>query len=406
MRLTAPAAASSTPSCPLDRGYPCLLELRPRSWHSHRVTEQRLGRARARLRALAVVDPTAWLLAVRDLQWRRRRFAVAVVSASLVLALTLLQSGVSASFDNEVRRMVGSFGADAWVVPAGSVGPFTAPTTFQASWVAAVRRLPGVRAADPVAVASTTTSTPHVRPLYVTGVVPGGLGFQAAAAGQLGGDRAIVDAKLGLHPGQRVVLNGRPFTVSGLTHGRTVFAGWATGIVSLADLQRTALDGLPLATAILTRGVPSHVPPRFSLLTNAQVRTDLLRPVGSAKQTISLIRSLLWVVAGAIIGAMVYLSALERMSQFAVLKAVGVRTRSLVGSLLVEAIVAALAAAALAVGLERLIRPAVALSVEVPWTSYVLLPLVAIAIGVLASLAALRKAIAVDPALAFAAAAR
>ena len=46
------------------------------------------------------------------------------------------------------------------------------------------------------------------------------------------------------------------------------------------------------------------------------------------------------------------------------------------------------------------------MSVEVPWTSYVLLPLVAIAIGVLASLAALRKAIAVDPALAFAAAAR
>jgi putative ABC transport system permease protein len=367
------------------------------------VTGHRLGPARW-LRRLTRRQPTAWLLAVRDLQLRRRRFAIAVLSASLVLSLTLLQSGVSASFDNEVHRMVRSFGADAWLVRAGSLGPFTAPTTFPATWVDEVRQLPGVKAADPVAVASTTTSTPRVRPLYVTGVVPGGLGFLSTDAGLLGHNRAVVDARLGLHPGDRVVLNGHWFTVSGLTHGRTVFAGWATGIVSLPDLQRTALDGLPLATAILIRGVPSRVPKRFTLLTNAEVRADLIKPVASAKQTISLIRSLLWLVAGAIIGALIYLSALERLPQFAVLKAVGVGTRSLVASLLLEAIVAALAAAALAFGFERLIAPAAAMSVEVPWTSYVLLPLVAIAIGVLASLAALRKAISVDPALAFAAA--
>jgi putative ABC transport system permease protein len=48
----------------------------------------------------------AWLISLRDLQWRRRRFGIAVVANALVLALGLLLSGVSASFDNEIERTV------------------------------------------------------------------------------------------------------------------------------------------------------------------------------------------------------------------------------------------------------------------------------------------------------------
>ena len=51
------------------------------------------------------------LLGLRELQWSRRRFAVAVLATALVFALGLLMSGVSASFDNEIDRTVGSFGA-------------------------------------------------------------------------------------------------------------------------------------------------------------------------------------------------------------------------------------------------------------------------------------------------------
>jgi putative ABC transport system permease protein len=58
--------------------------------------------------------------------------------------------------------------------------------------------------------------------------------------------------------------------------------------------------------------------------------------------------------------------------------------------------------ALLAVGIEEAIAPAVAMSVEVPVLAYVSLPLVAMFVGVLASLIGLRRAIGVDPALAFA----
>ena len=95
-------------------------------------------------------------------------------------------------------------------------------------------------------------------------------------------------------------------------------------IVELSEAQKLGFGGEPLATAIVIQGEPGSVPPAArTLLEITTVQVDLGRPVHQAKQTIGLIRWLLWVVAAGIIGSMVYLSALERLRDFAVLKAIG-----------------------------------------------------------------------------------
>ena len=60
------------------------------------------------------------LVSLRDLQWRRRRFLIAVGAAALVFAMTLLLSGLSSVLDKEPARIVKALGADAFVVPSGS----------------------------------------------------------------------------------------------------------------------------------------------------------------------------------------------------------------------------------------------------------------------------------------------
>ena len=345
------------------------------------------------------------LLGMRELQWSRRRFAIAVLATALVFALGLLMSGVSASFDNEIDRTVESFAADAWLVRGESFGPFTGPATIPASLVRTARATPGVRRADPVAVLRATTTTPSRRNVNLLGVVPGGVGAPPGWRSRLlaGGGAAIVDESVGLDVGEVIVLNGRPMRVGALTHGRTYFAGIPTVTVSLADAQRLALDGRPLATAIVTHGRPAAPPSGMATLDDREVAHDLERPVQQAKQTIGFIRLLLWAVAAGIIGAIVYLSVLERTRDFAALKAIGVSTRDLLGGLVLQAVVLSALSALLAVALEEAIAPAVAMSVEVPVAAYVTLPLVAVAVGVAASFIALRRAIAVDPAISFAA---
>lgn len=346
-----------------------------------------------------------WLVALRDLQWGRRRFAIAVTATALVFALGLLMSGVSSSFDNEIRRTVDAIGADGWLVPAQSFGPFTGPATMPAERAAAARRLPGVRRADPIAVLRASTVTPRRGSVNLLGVVPGGVGSPGGAEGQvLRRGLAIADASLGLGVGDRLDLSGTGFRVGAITHGRTYFAGVPTVTVSLRAAQRLALDGRPLSTAVVTEGVPAAVPHGFALLDEADVRTDIGRPVAQAKQTISFIRMLLWAVGAGIIGAIVYLAALERMREFAALKAIGVSTGHLMAGLAVQAALLSLASALLAVALEKAIAPAVAMSVEVSPVAFATLPLTAVTAGIAASALAIRRAVSADPALAFGAA--
>jgi putative ABC transport system permease protein len=343
------------------------------------------------------------LLALRDLQWGRRRFAIGVVATALVFSIGLLMTGVSASFDNEIERTVSGFHADAWLVRASSLGPFTGPTTMPAARVRAVRRLRGVRRADPIAVLRASTRTPKRGSVNLIGVVPGGVGAPAGPGSRLLERRgaAIADASLGLETGDRLDLNGVGFRVAAVTHGMTYFAGVPTVTVSLRDAQRLALDGRRLATAIVTEGAPSVTPARFGVLRNREVAEDLARPVAQAQQTIAFIRFLLWAVGAGIIGAIVYLSALERIHDFASLKAIGLGTRELLFALVAQAALLSALSALLAIAVEQAIAPAVAMAVEVPPLAFATLPLVAVTAGIAASSLALRRALGADPALAF-----
>jgi putative ABC transport system permease protein len=346
----------------------------------------------------------AWLISLRDLQWRRRRFAIGVIATSLVFALGLVLSGVKASFDNEIHRTVNSFGADAWFLKRGSIGPFTAPRPLPASRAKDVRRLPGVKRADPVVILGATTTTPSKRNLNLVGVVPGGVGSPPGVQGRKLAQpgAAIADDRLGLDVGDRLVLNGANLHVIAVTHGMTYFAGIPRVTISVRLAQRLGLNDQALATAIVTQGRPTRVPRTLTMLENSEVKRDLERPIGPAKDTISLIRILLWIVASGIIGAIVYLSVLERVGDFAVLKAIGVSGRDLLAGLLLQAVLLSLLSAVLAVGLQAAIAPAIAMSVEVPTVAFLTLPLIAVVVGALASVLGLRRALAVDPALAFA----
>jgi len=126
-----------------------------------------------------------------------------------------------------------------------------------------------------------------------------------------------------------------------------------------------------------------------------------MRPLKVAVGAITVVAFLLWIVAVLIVGSLVYLSALERLRDFAVFKAIGVPTRQILVGLALQAVVVALLAAVVGVILAQLLAPLFPMLVVVPTSAYLALPVIAIAIGLLASIAGLRRAVAVDPALAF-----
>jgi putative ABC transport system permease protein len=343
-----------------------------------------------------------WLISLRDLEWRRRRFVIAVVATGLVFGITLLLSGMNSGFSNEIDRTVASFHADSWIVPKTAEGPFTTSAAFPSSIANDVAQISGVREADPMVETRVTIPGATPKDLVVFGTVIHGVGPRATAgrdprrSGEI-----VVDTKLGKDIGQTLTFGGRRFKVVGTYDGRTVFAGQPTAVVPIQDARAVSFAGQPLATSIMTRGVPSSAPPGYRVLTPSQAADDLRRPLKSATGTIGFLNVLLWIIAAGIIGSIVYLTVIERTRDFAVLKATGIASGALFMSLAIEAVVIALAAAivatVIAVGLHSLLP----MRVEISTASYVGLAGIAVVVGIIASLVGLRRAVGVDPALAF-----
>jgi putative ABC transport system permease protein len=344
-----------------------------------------------------------WRVALRDLQWWRRRFVIAVLATSLVFGMTLLMTGADASLHNEGRRIVAVLGADAWLVAEGASGPFTTSTPIPAADADRVAATPGVVRADPLVVLHSTLRRPSVRDVNVIGARPGGLGMPPAAEGRAvaGSGEVVADTALGLALGERVELGGLELEVVGLADRVTWYFGTPTVFVAFQDAQALGFKGQPLAMTILTQGVPRSAPAGLQVLSDAQARTDLERPLASGTQSIAFINALLWLVAAGIIGSIVYLSALERQREFAVLKATGASNRSLLAGLALQAVLLSAAAAVLAAGIARLLAPGFPFTVEIPPSALPRLLGVAVVVGLVASAAGLRRAVGVQPALAF-----
>ncbi len=343
-----------------------------------------------------------WRMVLRDLQWRRRRFVLAGLATALVFALTLLLTGVSTSVHNEIERTIDRFDADVWYVSDAANGPFTSPPQVPAAAADGLAALPGVTRAEPVLALRGTIGDP-VRDINVIAQQLDGLGWpepsegaRPAAAGEL-----LVDESLDLSVGDTLTISGRPLEVVGIAEDVRHTFGIPTVFAVLEDAQAFALGGAPLASAVVVQGRPDPPPSAGVAFTPEEVRRDMARPLKRGTDSIDLVLLLLTITAAGIVGLIVYLSTLERTADLAVLKATGASRRFMAVGLAAQAVLLSLAAAAVAVLLARLLGPAFPVPLEVEAATYVRLLVLAVSVGLVASLAGVWRAVRVDPATAF-----
>ena len=342
--------------------------------------------------------------ALRDMQWRSRRLVIAVISTGLIFAMTLVLTGLANGFQVEAQRTVDSMGVDLFVAKAGAAGPFLGATPFAQIDLARVAAEPGVAAAGPLATASMTIRDgAATRDTTAFGALEHGPGMPGVSQGRAPStpDEVAVSSTLGQHVGDDMQVGAHTLRIVGIVPNSTALAKRPNIFLTTAGLQQLAYNGQPLVTSIGIVGAPRQLPNGYQAFDRAAGVDDLLRPVKSPAGAISIMADLLWIVAVLIVGSLVYLSALERLRDFAVFKAIGVATRSIMAGLALQAVVVALLAAALGVVLAQLLAPLFPMVVAIPASAYLGLPLIATAIGLLASLAGLRRVVAVDPALAF-----
>jgi hypothetical protein len=124
--------------------------------------------------------------------------------------------------------------------------------------------------------------------------------------------------------------------------------------------------GQPLVSAIGLGGTPAQVPAGYRVVDRNDAIEDFVRPLRVTHAAFTFMSVLLWIVAALIIGSVVYLSAPERTRDFAVFKAVGVSTRSVLGGLVLQAVLVAILAAVVAGLLSLVLAPFFPMRAVVP----------------------------------------
>jgi putative ABC transport system permease protein len=344
------------------------------------------------------------IAALRDMQWRKRRFVIAVLSTAIIFAMTLVLTGLANGFRVEAARTVDALGVDVFLVKAGASGPFVGATPFAPVELGQIAATPGVIAAAPLAYAGgTVTEGDSTRNADLFGAPEGGPGMPVTSEGRAPTtpDEVAVSSTLGRQVGDDIEIASRRLHIVGIVENSTALANLPNVFFTTAGAQQLVYGGQPLVASIGIRGALDQVPAGYRTVDRAGAIADLLRPLKVAVDAITIVAVLLWIVAALIVGSVIYLSALERVRDFAVFKAIGVPTRSILAGLALQSVVVALLAAFVGAVLSKLLGPLFPMQVIVPVQAFVALPVIAVVIGLVASATGLYHAVSVDPAVAF-----
>src|SRR5882757_569194 len=344
------------------------------------------------------------IAALRDMQWRKRRFVIAILSTAIIFAMTLVLTGLANGFTVEAEQTVDALGVDLFVVKEGASGPFVGATPYAPVEMQRVAATPGVTAAAPLVYAGgTATLGDTTRNVDIFGAPEQGPGMPPVSEGRAPStaDEVAVSSTLGRQIGDDVEIASRRLRIVGIVENSTALANLPNVFLTTQGAQQLVYGGQPLVSSIGIRGTLGQTPDGYRAIDRAGAIADLLRPLKVAVSSITIVAVLLWVVAALVVGSVIYLSALERLRDFAVFKAIGVPTPNIAAGLAMQAIVVAILAALVGALMSMALGPLFPMQVIVPTGAYVALPLVAIIIGLVASASGLHRAVSVDPALAF-----
>lgn len=367
-------------------------------------------------------------LAWRDVRHQWRRFVATAFGLGLLFAVVLAMGGIYRGMVEDAVLLVDRMEADVWIVQRGTRGPFAERSVVPEALEARARAVPGVSSARTF---STLTIEPvrsgRVLRMSLVGLAwpeDRGASLPLVAGRTLGRGRGeiVVDRSLGLELGERVDLGDERYAVVGIGRGLLSSGGDGLAFLTQQDLgrverwlapeaQRAAGDAAPPRRAGTVSAVLVTLAPGadraavtrslagwsdVSVHTTADERSFLLDGVvDKARRQIGLFRALLAAVSAIVVSLVVFNMTVAKTREIALLKLMGARLHLVVRMILEQALLLTLLAYAVAVAASQVAFPHFPRRVVVGPEELATGLALAVAIAVVASLAAIRRALAI-----------
>lgn len=366
--------------------------------------------------------PAAVPIGRRFLFAERRRAALTIMGVTAALLLVLVLDGIFAGAIERVTYYIRTSQATVFVSQAGVRTMHMSASALPGDTATVVAAVPGVAWAAPISFTSGSVAGPQGRQLsyvigYDTTTGRGGpsrlVSGRPPRAGEAVMDEQAAD-QLGVDLGQRVTVLGVPLRLVGLSSGGTSITNTTVFVTTtqFARLRESRVSYVLVGTtpgvaprtvadriAATVPGVTAQTRDQFAS-SESRVVTDMSADLLRLMSTIGLL------IALAVIALGLMTATLNRIRDFAVLKALGATTRRLVGAVATQVAwtvaLATLLAAITGKALSWLL-PMLAPAVQISITAQAVAQTAAgaVIVGLVAALWPLRRIAALDAATAF-----
>jgi putative ABC transport system permease protein len=361
-------------------------------------------------------------LARRNLFQERRRSMLAFGGVGASLLLVLLLNGIFAGAMRQVTAYIRTSRADVIVSQQGVRTMHMSTSSLAPDLLPKIAALRGVGWAEGIRYSTVLLSSSRGgRQLsYVIGydTTTGRAGPREVVDGRPPRSGEIVLDRLGARAlsvgvGDRVVVFGKPFVVSGLSQGGTSIVT-STAFMSTADFAAERGDAL---SYLLVRGTPGTTPEQLvhrieaALPVTAQTKTEFARQEARvvsdmSADVLSIITTIGLGIALAVISLLLYSVTLSRLREFGVLKALGAtsgRVFTVVTAQVLWTVAASMVTALVLVALfgAAITRIAPTIEVVVRPSDVTRTAIEALVVATVGALLPLRRVLRVDPASAF-----
>jgi putative ABC transport system permease protein len=361
-------------------------------------------------------------LARRNLFQERRRSVLAFGGVGASLLLVLLLQGILAGAMRQVTAYIRTSRADVVVSQRGVRTMHMSTSALAPDLPVKISALPGVLWAEGIRYSTVLLSAPRGgRQLsYVIGydAKTGRAGPRSLVAGRAPRAGEIVLDRLGAQAlsvgvGDRVMVFGNSFVVSGLSHGGTSMVT-STAFISTTDFAAQRGDAL---SYVMVRGAPGTSPEQLvrtiegTLPVTAQTKTEFARQearivADMSADVLGIITTIGLGIALAVISLLLYSVTLSRLREFGVLKALGATSRRVLAVVTTQVLWTVAVSIVTAVALVVLVggaitRVAPTIDVTVRANDVLRTTIDALVVATLGAIVPLRRVLRVDPASAF-----
>lgn len=375
-------------------------------------------------------------LFLKDMAYRRARVVLTTIGIAVLVALILLIGGIMNGLYWQADRYVKFTGADIWFSKAKSGGAFVGFSLLQPEYI-----LPAIRY-DP-GIDDTTEVSPlifaHARPVihgqttkatvigYKIGLMGGPTKDQLSEGrlftpsetedyspeAKLPPAEVIVSEITGLEIGERIEMGGKYFKVVGKVKNLFFVFDTPFLFMDLRNAQATILLNSIYVNMILAKTKPGVLPKevtgRFNQpLSNLEAKSSrqtidaiLKNFVTEPMKGVQFLRVMMWLATGVVVGMITYVTTLEKTREIGVLKAIGASNRYVILFTIKQVALMSVVGVLLGIGLAYLATLGFPIFVLISLREAIWVIVVSMIVCGIGGVFAARKAISVDPMIAF-----